>query len=142
MSWPRQLQRSWRRIFGPKSLGQRGEIAAAKFLKRLGYKIIARGTHIRRGEIDIVAVDDRTVVFVEVKTRDSSVAGEPHEAVDRTKQEKLTRLALVYLKRHRLLEYPARFDVVSVLWPKGQRRPQIEHFKNAFEPIGRGQMFS
>jgi putative endonuclease len=142
MSWPRALRAYWRRTFGPKPLGQRGEIAAAKFLKRLGYKIIARGAHIRRGEIDIVAVDDRTVVFVEVKTRDSSVAGEPHEAVDRTKQEKLTRLALVYLKRHRLLEYPARFDVVSVLWPKGQRRPQIEHFKNAFEPIGRGQMFS
>jgi putative endonuclease len=142
MSWPRAIRAYWRRIFGPKTLGQRGEIAAAKFLKRLGYRIIARGTHIRRGEIDIIAVDDRTIVFVEVKTRDSTVAGEPHEAVDRNKQEKLTRLALVYLKRHRLLEYPARFDVISVLWAKNQRRPQIDHFKNAFEPIGRGQMFS
>ena len=120
----------------------RGEAAAAHYLRRLGYKIVGRGTHIRRGEIDIIAVDGRTIVFVEVKTRDSSVAGEPHEAVDRNKQERLTRLALVYLKRHRLLDYPARFDVVSILWPRDARRPQIQHIKNAFEATGRGQMFS
>jgi putative endonuclease len=142
MRWLIGLRIWWRRTFGPKTLGQRGEAAAARYLKRLGYKIVGRGTHIRRGEIDIIAVDGRTIVFVEVKTRDSSIAGEPHEAVDLEKQKRLTRLALVYLKRHGLLDYPARFDVVSILWPKHRRRPEIQHIKNAFEATGRGQMFS
>lgn len=141
MSLALAVQAWWRRRFGPKTLGQRGEAAAARYLKRLGYKIVARGTHIRRGEIDIIAVDGRTIVFVEVKTRDSSVAGEPHEAVDLKKQDRLTRLALVYLKRRRLLDYPARFDVVSIIWPRSERRPKIQHIKNAFEATGRGQMF-
>jgi putative endonuclease len=132
---------SIRRALGPKTLGQRGEAAAARYLKRLGYIIIARSSHIRRGEIDLIAVDDRTIVFVEVKTRVSHDAGHPAEAVDRDKQHRLTRLAMVYLKRHHQLETPARYDVVAITWPKTQRRPTIEHFKNAFEPIGTGQMF-
>jgi putative endonuclease len=132
---------SLRRALAPKTLGQRGEAAAARYLKRLGYIIIARSSHIRRGEIDLIAVDGRTIVFVEVKTRVSHDAGHPAEAVDRDKQHRLTRLAMVYLKRHHLLETPARFDVIAITWPKAQRRPTIEHFKNAFEPIGTGQMF-
>jgi putative endonuclease len=130
-----------RRALTPKTLGQRGEAAAARYLKRLGYVIVGRGSHIRRGEIDLIAVDGRTVVFVEVKTRISHDAGHPAEAVDREKQRRLTRLAMIYLKRHHLLEYPARFDVVAITWPKDQRCPTIEHFKNAFEPVGEGQMF-
>jgi putative endonuclease len=130
-----------RRALAPKTLGQRGEAAAARYLKRLGYVIVARGSHIRRGEIDLIAVDGRTVVFVEVKTRVSHDAGHPAEAVDREKQRRLTRLAMVYLKRHHLLENPARFDVIAITWPKNQRRPMIEHYKNAFEPVGEGQMF-
>ena len=132
---------SIRRALKPKTLGQRGEAAAARFLKRLGYVIVARGSHIRRGEIDLIAVDGRTVVFVEVKTRISHDAGHPAEAVDREKQRRLTRLAMVYLKRHHLLDNAARFDVIAITWPAGRRRPIIEHFKNAFEPVGEGQMF-
>ena len=94
------------------------------------------------GEFDLVAVDGRTVVFVEVKTRESHEAGHPVEAVDADKQARLTRLALAYLKRHDLLECPARFDVVAITWPERAGKPQIEHFANAFEPTGRGQMFS
>jgi putative endonuclease len=142
MRWPHSVQIWWRRAFRPKPLGQRGETAAARYLKRLGYKIVGRSAQLRIGEIDIIAVDGRTVVFVEVKTRDSGVAGEPHEAVDLEKQKRLTRLALVYLKRHGLLETSARFDVVSILWPKHERRPKIQHIKNAFEATGRGQMFN
>jgi putative endonuclease len=126
----------WRRRWEEKPLADRGEQAAARYLKRLGYHIIARRDRSPLGEIDLVAVDDRTVVFVEVKTRDSAGAGHPSEAVDAAKQRRLTRLALAYLKRHRLLECPARFDVVAVTWPAGQRRPTIEHFKNAFEATG------
>jgi putative endonuclease len=66
----------------------------------------------------------------------------PDEAVDAGKQQRLTRLALAYLKRHDLLECSARFDVVGVTWPAGARRPTIEHFRNAFEAVGRGQLFS
>jgi putative endonuclease len=124
-----------------RTLGQRGEAAAARFLKRLGYKIVARSQRDVLGEIDLVAVDARTIVFVEVKTRRSLEAGHPAEAVDADKQRRLTRLAIGFLKRHDLLEHRARIDVVAVLWPDDKRRPQIEHFPNAFEASGTGQMF-
>ena len=134
-----RLRAQWRRY---RSLGQRGERAAERYLKRLGYKIIARRERGRLGELDLVAVDGRTIVFIEVKTRHSHDAGHPAEAIGRVKQQRLTRLALAYLKRHDLLEYKARFDVVAITWPEGSRRPVIEHIKNAFEATGRGQMFS
>lgn len=138
-----QTLRRWRnRILPPKPLGQRGEDAATRFLKRLGYIIVARGQRDKLGEIDIIAVDGRTVVFVEVKTRASVDGGEPHEAVTPLKQQKMTGVALGYLRRHRLLEHQARFDVVALTWPPDERRPRIEHFISAFEPPGRGGMFS
>jgi putative endonuclease len=130
---------AWNR---PLTLGQRGERAAAKFLRQLGYKIVARGERDRIGELDLVAVDAATVVFVEVKTRASHDAGLPVEAVDAEKQRRLTRVALTFLKRHDLLECQSRFDIVAITWPKTSRRPAIEHFKNAFEAVGQGQMFS
>jgi putative endonuclease len=141
MRLPPGLVSWWRRTFGPKTFGQRGEAVAARHLKRLGYKIVGRGSHVRRGEIDLIAVDGQTVVFVEVKTRRTHDAGHPADAVDYEKQDRLTRLALVYLKRHGLLEVRSRFDVVAITWPKTQRHPTVEHFKYAFEAIGRGQMF-
>jgi putative endonuclease len=120
----------------PPSLGARGEAAAARFLQRRGYQIVGRGERDALGELDLVAVDARTVVFVEVKTRSSGDAGHPAEAVDDRKQRRLTRLALAYLKRHGLLEYPARFDVVAVTWPDDAAAPTIEHFQNAFAATG------
>jgi putative endonuclease len=132
----------WDRLFPPHSLGQRGEDAAVRYLKRLGYTIIARGQRDKLGEIDIIAVDGRTIVFVEVKTRTSTEGGQPEEAVTTVKQQRMTRVALGYLRRHNLLEYAARFDVVAITWPAGERRPQIEHFVSAFEATGHGQMFS
>jgi len=141
MAWT-FLLRWYHRLVPSKSLGQRGEEAAARYLKRLGYKIIARGDRSRLGEIDLVAVDGRTIVFVEVKTRQSQDAGHPSEAVDLDKQRRLTRAAVVFLKRHGLLDRPARFDIVAVTWPEGQRRPRIEHFPNAFEAVGRWEYFS
>jgi putative endonuclease len=131
--------RSW---FAPLSLGQRGELAAERFLKRQGYKIVARRSRDRLGEIDLVAVDGRTVVFVEVKTRRTTYAGGPEEAVDSDKQRRLSRLALGWLKRHDLLECAARFDILAVLWPENARKPCIEHFKSAFEAAGIRGMFS
>jgi len=135
----REQVSQWRQ---PKTLGQRGEAAAAKFLKRLGYLIIAQGERDGLGELDLIAVDSRTVVFIEVKTRKSLDKGHPADAVDDGKQRRITRLALAYLKRHHLLEYKARFDIVAVVWPDDVAKPTIEHFKNAFEPTGQWQMFS
>lgn len=139
----RDLLQTWLvRLRPPKSLGRRGEDAAECYLRRLGYKIVARGERDRLGELDLVAVDRPTVVFVEVRTRTSQAAGHPVETVDTAKQRRLTRLALGYLKRHGLLEYPARFDIVAITWPPGEQRPIIEHFKNAFECVGPEGMFS
>lgn len=120
-------------LFRHESLGKRGERAAVKFLKRHGYTILHRGYLILGGELDIVAVDGRTVVFVEVKTRATHDAGHPTEAVDPHKQKQLTQLALAYLRRYQLLDCRARFDVIAITWPIGQKRPTIEHIKNAFE---------
>jgi len=135
------IREQWRRWRKPAPLGLQGERIAAGYLKRLGYKIVARGRRDRLGEIDLVAVDGRTVVFVEVKTRRTHEAGGPLEAVGPDKQRRLSRLALGFLKRHHLLENPARFDVVGITWPDEQQRPAIDHVKNAFEAVGRWQMF-
>ncbi|MEX0977975.1 MAG: YraN family protein [Pirellulales bacterium] len=134
-----RVRAAWRRHH---ALDRRGERAAERFVRRLGYKIVARRERGRLGELDLVAVDGRTVVFIEVKTRRSHDAGHPSEAVGPEKQLKLTRLALAYLKRHDLLEHPARFDVLAVTWPDAARKPKIEHYTNAFPAVGRGQMFS
>ena len=107
----------------------------ARYLRRHGMRIVGRRVRTKLGELDLVAVDGRTVVFVEVKTRQSAEHGHPAEAVDRAKQRRLTRLATAYLKRHRLLNHHARFDVVAVTWPDGERKPRIEHIRNAFEAI-------
>jgi putative endonuclease len=131
-----------RRLFPKKTLGRRGEDEAARFLKRLGYKILARGRRLPTGELDLVVLDGRTIVFVEVKTRSSSDVGHPEDAVDATKQRKLTRLAVTFMKRHGLLEFPARFDVVAITWPPGRGRPTVEHFKNAFDAVGLGEFYS
>ncbi|QDV27162.1 YraN family protein [Aureliella helgolandensis] len=127
----------------PSDLGPAGERLAARFLQKQGYRILERSHRQRLGEIDLIALDGQTIVFVEVKTRSSSLGADPSEAVDLRKQTKLTRAALVYLKKRNLLETPARFDVVSIVWPHPTRgQPRLRHFPNAFEATGRGQMFS
>ena len=126
----------------PLSLGERGERAAARYLKRLGYKIVFLRHRQRFGEVDIIAIDGQTVVFVEVKTRRDASQGRPAEAVGSERQARLTRAASAFLKSHALLEYASRFDVMEVIWPRGEKRPKIQHLQNAFPAIGRGQLFS
>lgn len=119
-------------------LGDRGERHAARHLRAEGLRVLARGYRTPQGEIDLVAREGRTLVFVEVKTRRR---GEPAEAVTAEKQRRLTLAALHFLKRYRLLEQRCRFDVVAIVWPDDRRRPQVEHIRDAFEAVGRGQMF-
>lgn len=133
---------SWQISLAPdRNLGLAGEKATARHLKRLGYRILEHSHLQRLGEIDLIALDQGCVVFVEVKTWRSDHIADPSEAVSRSKQEKLTRAALIYLKKKNLLAHPARFDVVSVVWPSDASSPNIRHFKNAFEAVGRGQMY-
>jgi len=136
------IGRYFRRFFPQESFGRRGEREAARYLRRKGYQILSRGDRSKPGELDLVALDGRTIVFIEVKTRETAESGHPAEAVDLAKQRRLTRVAVTFLKRHGLLEHPARFDVVAVTWPDGQRRPTIEHFPNAFEAVGRDEFYS
>jgi putative endonuclease len=125
-------------------LGDKGERAAVRHLKRLGFRVVVRNARNRMGEIDVIAVDPADgdcIVFVEVKTLSSGAAGHPTEHMTSGKQRQLTRLALAWLKQRNLLERRARFDVIAVTWTDG-KRPVIEHYRHAFEPVGSGQMFS
>lgn len=121
-------------------LGDEGERIACRHLKKLGYRILVRQARTRPGEIDVIARDGTTIVFVEVKSRRDLREGSPAEAVDRRKQVKLTQLALAWLKRRKLLGRSSRFDVVAIRWD-AQGRPIVEHFKNAFEAADLGQMY-
>ena len=123
------------------SLGKRGELAAERYLLKLGYIILFRGYEDKFGEIDLIAVDLDTVVFVEVKTRSTDRAGDPAEAVDQAKQQHLTKTGIGFLKWHRLTEHSARFDVISILGEPLSDSAEIKHYVSAFEPSGEFQMF-
>ena len=138
-SW---LTRLWPRRRAPDSLGNRGEAAAARFLERLGYRILERQMRGRFGELDLVALDGEVIVFVEVKTRSTTSAGHPTEAITTAKQRKITQSGLAYLKRRRWLERRARFDVIAVLWSDIHSEPAVQHYVNAFDSTGFGQMYS
>src|SRR3954471_2017491 len=102
----------WRRWFG-----NRSERAAAKFLRKLRYRILARNVNLPTGELDLVALDGRTLVFVEVRSTEGGTTDRPAASVDSVKQRKLTDAALAFLSQHGLLDHPARFDVIAVSWP-------------------------
>ena len=112
-------------------LGELGEGVAVQLLKEQGYKIWKRNYKTKLGEIDIIAKDKDTVCFIEVKTRHSDKFGSPEESISESKQKKIARVALLFLKEMNLLDKKARFDVVSVVYLKGELRPDL--IKNAFE---------
>jgi putative endonuclease len=111
--------------------GKRGEDLAAAYLAEAGYRIVERNYRCIFGEIDIVAEEGETLVFVEVKSRRSEVYGEPQLAVGDEKQKKISRIAMHYLQERRLRHRLARFDVVAVKLPPAGLR--IELIRNAFE---------
>jgi len=113
------------------SLGKTGEDLACRELKRRGYAILARRYRRRLGEIDIIARDGKTMVFVEVKAREGQVFGEATEAVTAVKQRRIIALASEYLTRHHLSDHPCRFDVVSIQIEA--ERPVVQVFQNAFD---------
>ena len=123
------------------SLGKRGELEAERFLLKRGYWIIERSFGEKVGEIDLIVSDGRSVIFVEVKSRSSDIAGDPAEAVDAEKQRRITQTARLFAVRNRLENSSLRFDVVSILWPDVNQPPNITHIQNAFEATGEFQMF-
>ena len=117
----------------PRNLGALGERLAERKLKQNGYVILAKNHRTRFGELDLVAVDERTIVFVEVKTRSTLDAGLPTEAVDDKKQEHISKAAMEYLRRHHLRPIKCRFDVFAIDFADNRQKPNVIHYKNAFE---------
>ena len=117
-----------------KKLGNRGEKIAANFLRKQGYRIIEKNYHSRLGEIDIVANEGESIVFVEVKTRRSTDFGLPEEALSYDKRRRLSKLALGYLAHRRIKDTNCRFDVVSILMDNN-RANNIKLIKNAFPAV-------
>ena len=118
-----------------RSRGSRFETMACDYLARKGYKILDRNVYLMRKELDIVAMEGDTIVFVEVKGRTSGSYGSPREAVGAPKRRRLVMAATAYLKKRRLLERPCRFDVVGIrLDARG--RPDFSHVENAFDAGG------
>ncbi len=113
------------------NLGRSGEEAAVRYLEKRRYEILDRGVRLLRGEIDIVARDGPTVVFVEVKTRRGQGYGPPAEAVTAAKRRQIRRIAQLYLMLKRRTAEFCRFDVISVLVDE-EKQVRIEHLKDAF----------
>ncbi len=113
-----------------KELGKQGEALAAAYLERIGYRIVARNYRLRLGELDLIAEENGSVVFIEVKTRRDGAAVGPFEAVTRAKRRQMAKVAMEYLVRHGQSERAARFDVVAVTLVGNE--PRIELMQNAF----------
>ncbi len=111
-------------------------------LRKQGFRILSRNWSCSLGELDLVAVEDDVIVFVEVRSTKSGDLERAADSVDAAKQRRLTQLALRYLRKHRLLNHAARFDVLLIDWPDGQRQPQIVHHRQAFDAVGRFQIHS
>ncbi len=110
--------------------GRRGEQVAARHLKRCGYLILARNYRAAGAEIDLVALDESILVFVEVKFRDGSGFGTPVEAVNLEKRERIRRAARVFAEARGVQDLPARFDVVGI--SGAGRSSRLELIKDAF----------
>lgn len=126
-----------------RSRGQAGEAAAARFLGKQRYKIIARNWrpgNALRGEVDCIAWDEtartRVLCFIEVKARRNNEQGAPQEAVNASKQRQLSRLANAFISLHKLSDVPCRFDVVEVWLGANDQAERYALHRNAFDYCG------
>jgi putative endonuclease len=131
----------WRRWFG-----RRSERAAAKFLRSLGYRMLAANVSDPAGELDLLALDGDTLVVVEVRSTASDrpdALENTAASVDLRKQRKITGATLRFLAARKLLgKLAVRFDVLAMSWPPHAREPEVKHIRHAFEATGKFQMFS
>lgn len=111
--------------------GKQGEIIAVDFLKKNKYKIIEQNFRSRWGEIDIIGYNEKTICFIEVKTRTNTEFGRPEESVTRAKQLQIIRTARYFIKRKKIPDnIPCRFDVISIILEGSF--PEINLIKNVF----------
>lgn len=119
----------------PRGLGRLGESVASRLLGQKSYHVIARNWTCDRGEVDLVALDGSSLVFVEVKTRRGAGSLAPEMAVDLEKQRRLRRVGREFLASHPLLPHDRiRFDVVAVSMTRRGRIADVRHFTDAFSP--------
>ncbi|AMV25682.1 hypothetical protein VT84_14895 [Gemmata sp. SH-PL17] len=133
--------RWWKRWFG-----RRSERAAAKYVRKLGYRLLAANVSDREGELDLLALDGQTLVIVEVRStssdRDDAI-NQTAASVDLRKQRKITEATSRFLARRRLLgKIAVRYDVLVIAWPEHAREPTVRHIPHAFESTGRFQFFT
>lgn len=112
--------------------GKRGEELATKFLAGKGYTILCNNWYYGKGEIDIVATRDDKMIFVEVKTRESNVFGEPEASVTRRKQRQIIKTADAYIQT-KDINLESRFDVISIIL--NNKKHEIHHIEDAFYPL-------
>ena len=110
--------------------GRWGEEKAKFYVKENGYKIIEENFRISRGEIDLIAEKENTIIFIEVKTRKNSFFGPPQSAVNWKKQNKIKKIARCFLVNNNYKDYKKRFDVIAIIYNK--KNINIEHYKNSF----------
>lgn len=115
-----------------KKLGDLGEKHAARSLALKGYSILARKFRCRFGEIDIVALDKGTLVFIEVRSRSDEEHGLPYETINRIKKLHIRRVATAFQMKYGLLDHDSRFDCVSVIFDKNGKLKDVELIKDAF----------
>lgn len=115
-----------------KTIGARGEEIACAYLKGQKFTIVERNFRCKGGELDIIARDGKTLVFVEVKARRTLSFGPPQMAVTPFKQRQISKAALTWLARKKRFGVNARFDVVAILLPD-HAVPVIDHIRNAFD---------
>jgi putative endonuclease len=114
-----------------KEIGQRGEEMAVSFLKGLNYQILERNYRCKLGEVDIIARDNDTLVFIEVRTRSSLAFGLPQESINRRKRHQISKVALEFILRKKMKNTPARFDVIAISLEPGKEK--VDHIRDAFE---------
>lgn len=115
-----------------RTLGERGEDIATAYLKGLKFTIVERNFRCKGGEVDIIAREGKTLVFVEVKTRRNLSFGPPQSALTPFKQRQISKAALTWLAQRKLFGANARFDVIAILLPDHEV-PVIDHIRNAFD---------
>lgn len=113
------------------SIGRQAEETAALYLESKGYTILEKRFRIRGGEIDLVAMEEGVLVFVEVKYRKTRLYGRPEDFVDQKKKQKILRAAMFYTAEKKLTDVPMRFDVVAIWEEEGKKKAHL--YRNAFE---------
>src|SRR2546430_1767655 len=127
----------WRRWFG-----QRSERAAAKYLRRPRFRVLGRNVDDRLGETDVLALDGKVLVVVEVRSSETRTFDELAATVNHDKQRRLTNAILRFLQRRKMWSIGVRFDVLALRWPADAREPEVRHYRHAFQAVGKYQFRS